>query len=261
MISTPHRPQSACQRRHMNMFYLIDTSGSMNYNNCIQSVNNAMNESITILRDIATSNYDNNDIYIQCATFADDARWLYDQAVSVRDFQWTDIHANGLTNFKAALDLLEKQLHRETGLGTNTRHLRPAVILLSDGDPDPDWEPSLERLQQNPWFRQAYKIAIAVGCKPENQGMQQALTAFTEPLDSGGENIIINVQDKNMHKLYDVIKFVSSTVSRLGSRNLSGDNSVSAQIHEHIFEHYTVDKDDTSILVSGTNPAANVRWF
>lgn len=28
-----------CARRRMNMFYLIDTSGSMNHNGCIESVN------------------------------------------------------------------------------------------------------------------------------------------------------------------------------------------------------------------------------
>lgn len=38
-----------CARRRMNMFYLIDTSGSMNHNGCIESVNEAMPEIIEII--------------------------------------------------------------------------------------------------------------------------------------------------------------------------------------------------------------------
>lgn len=212
----------------MNMFYLIDTSGSMNYNKCIDSVNAAMPEIVNILRDISDSNYDQSEIYLSCATFDDSSRWLYDRPVDVHDFRWANVKAGGFTDLAGAFRLLEEQMHSSAALGNENRHLRPAVILLSDGDPDEGWEEPLQRLQQNPWFRQAYKIAIAIGCSSQNGEMRRAITEFTKPLDAGGENIIIDV--RNMNKLYDVIKFVSATVSRLGSKNLSGNTGVSSEI-------------------------------
>ena len=45
-------------RRRMNMFYLLDTSGSMRYKDCIGSVNRAMPEIVDILREISESNHD-----------------------------------------------------------------------------------------------------------------------------------------------------------------------------------------------------------
>lgn len=174
-------------RRRMNMFYLLDTSGSMRYKDCIGSVNRAMPEIVDILREISESNHDQSDIYMSCITFDNDARQLYDTPVNVKDFRWANVQAEGLTNLKAALSMLESQMRRQQSSIAPGLQLRPAVLLLSDGDPDDGWEESLDRLQQNPLFRQAYKIAIAIGCKPANQEMRRALTRFADPLDAGGE--------------------------------------------------------------------------
>lgn len=208
------RPSS---RRRMNMFYLLDTSGSMRYKDCIGSVNRAMPEIVDILREISESNHDHSDIYMSCITFDNDARQLYDSPVNVKDFRWANVRAEGLTNLKSALTMLEHQMVNEQAAIATGMQLRPAVLLLSDGDPDDGWEEALDRLQGNRLFREAYKIAIAIGCKPANQEMRRALTRFAQPLDAGGEPIIISINE--LDKLYQVIKLVSSTVSRIGSRN------------------------------------------
>lgn len=199
------------------MFYLIDTSGSMNYHGCIDSVNAAMPEIIDILKDITNSNHDQGDIYLNCITFNNDARLLYDRSVAARDCVWTPLKANGLTNLGAAFNLLEKQLHGNSDLNSPQGHLRPAVILLSDGDPDEGWEQELDRLKENPWFKDAYKIAIAVGADAANITNRRALTRFTDPMNVGGSNNIIRVND--LSKLREVIRLVSATVSRLGSQS------------------------------------------
>ena len=195
------RPRPSARRR-MNMFYLLDTSGSMRYNDCIGSVNRAMPEIVGILREISDSNHDQSDIYLSCITFDNEARELYDAPVDVKDFRWADVKAEGLTNLKAAFDLLEAQL--QSG-----------------------WEEALDRLQANLWFRQAYKIAIAIGCKPSNIEMCRALTRFARPLDAGGEPVIISIDQ--LDRLYDVIKLVSSTVSRIGSSNAAAGGRSPAQ--------------------------------
>ena len=220
------RPRPSARRR-MNMFYLLDTSGSMRYNDCIGSVNRAMPEIVGILREISDSNHDQSDIYLSCITFDNEARELYDAPVDVKDFRWADVKAEGLTNLKAAFDLLEAQLQSGAAMSAPAGHLRPAVLLLSDGDPDDGWEEALDRLLANLWFRQAYKIAIAIGCKPSNIEMCRALTRFARPLDAGGEPVIISIDQ--LDRLYDVIKLVSSTVSRIGSSNAAAGGRSPAQ--------------------------------
>lgn len=239
------RPSS---RRRMNMFYLLDTSGSMRYKDCIGSVNRAMPEIVDILREISESNHDQSDIYMSCITFDNDARQLYDRPVNVKDFRWADVRAEGLTNLKSAFNMLERQMVNEQATIAPGMQLRPAVMLLSDGDPDDGWEEALDRLQSNKLFREAYKIAIAIGCKPTNHEMRRALTRFAQPLDAGGEPIIISITE--LDKLYQVIKLVSSTVSRIGSRNAgaNGGNNTSQQI-------LNVIRDETGQIIGVNVPA------
>ena len=233
MALTYLRPR-VCARRKMNMFYLIDTSGSMNYHGCIDSVNNAMPQIIGILRQISVANHDQGDIYLNCITFDSEARLLYERPVAAEDCVWAPLQASGLTNLGAAFDLLERQMHRSAALDSPHGHLRPAVILLSDGDPDDGWEAALERLRQNRWFRDAYKIAIAVGADAANVTNRRALSRFADPLNVGGKHNIIRVD--NLARLGEVIRLVSATVSRLGSqstdfREASVGDQVSREIH------------------------------
>lgn len=225
---------SPSSRRRMNMFYLLDTSGSMQYKDCIGSVNRAMPDIVSILREISESNHDQSDIYMSCITFDNDARELYDAPVNVKDFRWANVRAEGLTNLKAALTLLEKQICGQQHSIPPGLMLRPAILLLSDGDPDDGWEETLDRLQLNPLFREAYKIAIAIGCKPSNREMRRALTRFAQPFEAGGEPIIISIDQ--LDKLYQVIKLVSSTVSRIGSRSTGGSADPAQEIYESILD-------------------------
>lgn len=213
-----------CARRRMNMFYLIDTSGSMNYNGCLRSINSAMPEIGSILADISMSNHDFGEIFISCIAFGSEARLLHDYPVAATDFEWTDVKADGLTNLAGAFKLLEEQLHRDTGMNCAAGHLRPAIILVTDGDPDPGWEYALAELRKNRWFREAYKIGVAIGATAANVAMKRALMQFAMPDDPGGKPMIISVA--NLAKLHDILRLVSSTVSRIGSQTPETTGSV-----------------------------------
>lgn len=224
-----------CVRRRMNLYYLIDCSGSMNYNGCIESVNGTMPEIVEILRDVSLANNDHGDIYMSCITFSDSAQVCTPQPVSALSYSWTPVKAHGLTNMADALDKLDAQLTADLAAAGNRRFLRPAVIILSDGDPDPGWEEALERLEQNPMFRSAYKIAIAIGASPANVAMKRALTRFASDGTPGSVPNIISVTD--LTRLTDVIRMVSGTVSRIGSRTTGaggtpeGPDPVAAAVH------------------------------
>lgn len=217
MALTDLRPRP-CARRRMNMYYLIDTSGSMNHNGCIQSVNEAMPEIVEILRDVTAGNKDYGDIYLQCIAFSDTARLIDPVPVSAADYSWDTLEAYGLTNLAGAFELLDSRMRDTATEGGSC--LRPAVVLLSDGDPDEGWEEALERLRDNPMFRDAYRIAIAIGASPANVAMRRALTGFAD----SGTSVpnIISVTD--LSRLTDVIRMVSATVSRIGSRTASSNS-------------------------------------
>lgn len=210
-----YRP-TASPRRRMNMFYLLDTSASMKYKNRLNDLNRAMRDVLPILRDVSSQNNDMCDIYLSCIQFGSEARLIDAEPVNVYDYEWRDLDASGYTNLRDAFALLEQQMHRGEAMSSHTQHVRPAVFLVSDGDPDDGWREGLDALRANEWFQQAYKIAIAIGCKPENYAMRDALTEFSRPLRAGGDPLIINVQE--LGKLHEVIRIVSATVSRVGSR-------------------------------------------
>lgn len=221
----------------MNIYYLIDTSGSMNHNGCIQSVNTAMPEIIEILSDVTLNNKDHGDIYMSCITFSDHARAIDNHPISSLEYCWNPLEAGGLTNMAEAFELLDKQMLTDAADST-ARYLRPAVILLSDGDPDSGWEESLKKLEANPMYRNAYKIAIAIGAGGNNVTMRRALTRFAAREDGGAPNII-SVSDLN--RLTEVIRVVSATVSQVGSRTaangIKGNNDpVESELHRRISE-------------------------
>ena len=220
-------------RRRMNMFYLIDTSGSMNSNGCIQSVNAAIPEIIGILRQVSYSNKDLCDIYMSCIAFGDKARLLHNVPVLAEDFPWEDLEASGYTNLEAAFNLLDSQLNGDSVLNSREGHLRPAVILLTDGDPDEGWENGLRRLRKNPWFREAYKIAIAIGADASKAVMKKALVDFTESKPGETAGIVSVTQ---LDRLSEIIRIVSTSVSTIGSRSAETgrQGSVRKQISESI---------------------------
>ena len=119
----PFESVKPCARRQMNLFYLIDCSGSMRGNK-IESINQVMPDIMRTIADIDESNKDNAQIKVACLEFSSGCQWKYPQPVLANDFKWQDIQAGGVTDLGAA---------------------------------------ALKDLQSNKWFQVATKVAIAVG--------------------------------------------------------------------------------------------------
>lgn len=198
-----------CARRQMNLFYLIDCSGSMRGNK-IEAINQNMPEIMRMIAEIDDSNKDNAQIKVSCLEFATGVQWKYPEPVAASEFKWQDIVAGGSTDMGAAFRELKNQMSRTKFLASETGHYAPAVILLSDGQPNDDWESALKDLKTNKWFNAAIKVAIAIGESAE----QEPLRAFT-----GDEEMIITVH--SLDALKNVIKVMSRGVSQIGSNSSS----------------------------------------
>lgn len=205
-------------RRTMALFFLIDTSGSMSGNK-IGAVNDAIVNVLPMLEDISSSNPD-AEIKVAALEFSNGTKWLYNEPKSVEDFKWIDVQAGGLTSLGEACLELNSKLSRSGYMKSASGSYAPAIILLSDGGPTDNFDGGLQTLQGNNWFKNAIRIAIAIG----DDADLDVLARFT-----GNSEAVIKVQ--NIDALKQIIRVVAVTSSQIGSKSSSaGDTSKQDQV-------------------------------
>jgi uncharacterized protein YegL len=192
-------------RRQMVMFFLIDTSGSMEGTK-ISSVNTAIREVIPELRDIGGADID---LKIAVMEFSTGLRWQNPAGPApVETFSWSNLSADGATNLGAAFHDLNAKLSRNSFLQAPSASVAPVIMLMSDGLPSDDWEGPLAVLRNNNWFKSAVKVALAIGSDAD----AEILAQFT-----GTPETVLTVYTPET--LRAMIKKVSVTSSQIGSRS------------------------------------------
>ena len=202
-------------RRVMTLFYLVDTSGSM-AGSRIGTVNAAMEECIPLLKEVAQAN-DDAEIRVAILQFSNGASWITPQSgpVGLEDIIWNDLQAGGLTEFGAALNELDRKLSRNEYLKSQTGAYAPVILLLSDGGPTDNWEPELNQIKNNNWFKHAIKIAIDI----ESESDRYVLEKFT-----GNSEAILDAKDTN--SLKKMIHKVSVRASEFQSHSKQSQDTV-----------------------------------
>ena len=209
-------------RRTMTLFFVIDTSGSM-IGNKIGAVNDAVENVLPMLDEISASNPD-AEIKVAALEFSSGCNWLYDEPKLASEFVWQDVTASGLTSLGAACLELNSKLSRNGFMQTPSGSFAPAIILLSDGGPTDDFHGGLSKLKANNWFKNAIKIAIAIG----DDADKDVLTQFT-----GTNEAVFTVH--NIEALKQIIRVVAVTSSQIGSKSSSaGDATKQDQVVEEV---------------------------
>lgn len=214
-------------RKTMVLFLLIDTSGSMQGIR-IGQVNAAIEEMIPVIEEISEENSD-AEIKIAILTFSSGCEWVTRDVYGnpgpqeLESFLWNDLTAGGLTELGAACRELDKKLSKKEFLNSSTGNYAPAIILLSDGEPNDDWERGLSQLKQNRWFKVATKIAIGV-----DEMDTTALKEFT-----GSEETVVEVNSKDGNTLKKLLSRLATVSSSIQSHskpitNESGDDEEAA---------------------------------
>ena len=201
--------------RTMVLFYLFDKSGSMTGTK-IGQVNYAMKDIPKIIKEVSDG-APNANIMVAAATFSSDVEWITPKPETPEDFikHWHDIQAAGLTSLGAALKSLNEKMSRKAFLGDNPMgYLAPGIIILSDGAPTDNWEPELEALKKNNWFKSATKVAFAVGDDADKDVLAHIC---------GTNEAVVSI--KNPEKIRQYIKFVTATVSKTGTTSSTGKSS------------------------------------
>ena len=211
-------------RKTMIMFFLIDTSGSMDGDK-IATVNDAMREILPDIQNISNSNADAL-IKIAVLDFASGTEWVTPLPQDLDTFRWQNLEAGGVTDLGEACMELNAKLNRDSFLQDKVGNYAPVIILMSDGAPTDDFKSGLVALKQNKWFGAAIKIALAVGSDADFDSLAQ----FT-----GNKELVIPIMGKAMMKR--MIRFVSVTSSKIGSSKAgdgTGHEAKQQQVAEQI---------------------------
>ncbi len=203
--------------KELHMFYLLDTSGSMEGEGIAQ-LNSGMRETIRILKDKFETSGDAH-LRISVMTFSNAAQWVTGTPDSkyseyIEDFiDFPEQTAAGLTHLGDALRLLNKGLSRTEMLESPTGNKRPIIILMSDGAPNDDWQSALREIQQKKWFQQAIKIGIALGSHAKEDVLAEVV---------GDREGVLRVT--NMSQFASMLVAVSVTSSLAGSKSVVNDD-------------------------------------
>ncbi|MFN8486376.1 MAG: VWA domain-containing protein [Caldilineaceae bacterium] len=151
-------PGGALASRPLHFFWIVDCSGSM-AGKKIQELNFAIREAIPEMQRVALEN-PNAQVLVRAITFANHAQWHIAQPTPIRDFRWSDMRADGVTDMGRALRMVADQL---TPANMSPRGLPPVLVLISDGRPTDDYNSGLRALLDQQWGKKAVRIAIAIG--------------------------------------------------------------------------------------------------
>lgn len=233
-------------RKTMTLFFLIDTSGSMSGNK-IGAVNDAIANVLPMLEDISSSNPD-AEIKVAALEFSNGTKWLYNEPKSVEDFKWIDVQAGGLTSLGEACLELNSKLSRSGYMKSASGSYAPAIILLSDGGPTDNFDGGLQSLQSNNWFKNAIRIAIAIG----DDADLDVLARFTRNSEA-----VIKVQ--NIDALKQIIRIVAVTSSQIGSKSSSAsDTSKQDQVIKDV--NQAVDNVDGASTAAAPDSSSYDDW-
>jgi len=207
----------------MVLFFVVDTSGSM-AGAKIGALNNVVEE---ILPMVGVISKNNNDAKIEIAVlqFQSGVKWSYPSPMPAEGFSWRALSAGGGTDFGAACKELATKLTRETsGMieQSETGYYAPAFILLSDGYPTDSYQSHLQTLKNNKWFKNGIKVAIAIEVDNEKAD-KKVLAEF-----AGTNELVYTAHD--IEALKTIIKFVTLTVSRIGSKSSDTDANKTKQV-------------------------------
>lgn len=226
-------------RRQMVLFFVIDTSGSMQGTK-IGAVNTAIREVLPELQDAGGSDVD---LKVACLTFSSGCQWMYPTPIASESFQWTNVDADGVTDLGAACCELSEKLSKNGFLKAPSGSVAPAIFLMSDGEPTDDFESGLAQLKQNNWFKYAIKVAVAIG----DDANKDVLAKFT-----GNIEAVITVHTPEALKKW--IRKVSITSSQIGSKSQpASDGQIQSKQDAMIDEIKDIQQSDPDLDSTSTS--------
>jgi len=187
------------------IIYVIETSGSAR----IAAVNQAMAETIEVLKDVSAKNQI-AELKIGVLQFASGARWVTDGLESIGDFHWNDLTLSGAADLGAALDELNINLSMSAISNSEVGYKVPVLIFMMDGSPTDDYMSALKKISDNNgYFKISTKICIAIDEDSDVEVLQEIAGCGDK---AKGRESVIQVTD--METLKKLLKFTNFITPR-----------------------------------------------
>lgn len=208
---------SGVAKKSLVIFFLIDTSGSMKGTK-MGELNTVMEELIPDLRRLGGAD---TDVKVAVLTFANTAMWMYPEPVSINNFSWSRLRADGATAMGEAFVELSAKMSRKGFLSSPSLSFAPVIFLITDGYPSDDYKGGLEVIRNNVWFQYGLKTALGIG----SEANDEMLAEFT-----GSEDTVVHAYSGS--ELARMIKIIAVTSSQIGSKSMTLENDEEHEITE-----------------------------
>ena len=161
------------QARPLPVFLLLDASGSMAESGKIEALNRAVQE---MLASFAAEPDLRAGIQVGAIAFGGDVR-VHMQLLDAEDAKskWKPLPAQGNTPLGQTLTKLRLML--EDKALVPSRSYRPTLILVSDGQPNDEWQEPLKLLLESPRASKAVRMAMAIGPDADVPMLQRFLNS------------------------------------------------------------------------------------
>lgn len=197
--------------RRLPVYFLLDTSGSMN-GEPIQALNNAMSGMINTLRSDAQAS---ETLWLSIITFDREVNEI-SPLTELPSFQLPEIVCpqSGPTNTGKALELLYSKVTKEVRKGTPTQKgdWRPLLFIFTDGKPS---DPQLYS-EMIPKIK-SLNFGAIVGCAAGNKGDNAKLKELTDT--------VVHLDTADSTTLKQFFKWVSDTIEQ-GNKSMGTTDTV-----------------------------------
>ena len=192
----------------LNMFFIVDVSGSMKLEKRIDAVNEAFTQMIPALRDLQLRVKSEFELRIAILTFDHTARWIV-PPTPILEYNHEEIQCSKwVTYYSEAFKVFGEKLTRKEYMAHSGKIAAPYIMFMTDGEPteEDDYQPALDSLLQNGWFTASQRFAVLIGKDAINSPRARAaVSQFVKNEKEGIVNaadataIAAEVQAKTIH--------------------------------------------------------------
>lgn len=195
--------------RSVPVILLLDTSGSMRSSGNIDILNSAV---FQMLDDFCAHDDSNVAINVAVYAFGPDVREIIPlMNVFEAKEKYQNMTANGGTPLGGVLRQVKTQLIEDKEK-LPSRSYRPTVVLVSDGNPNDDWEPALLDFKENGRSAKCVRMALGIGYETGDPSYKM-LSQFVSDSE-----LLFTASEAS--KIRSFFKFVTmSTIFRTASQN------------------------------------------
>ncbi|MCD2514717.1 VWA domain-containing protein [Massilia sp. G4R7] len=200
---------TVAKARPIPLYLLLDTSGSMSDQGKIDELNTAVR---TMLAEFEKEQQRETRIDVSVISFGHNGVQLELRNVAAADARasYRDLPADGLTPMGGALRMAKAMIEDKDETPSNA--YRPTIVLVSDGEPNDEWEEAMEAFIGSGRSSKCDRMAMAIGASAQRAPLELFL--------QGTENAVFDASHAaGIHAFFKQVTMSISVRSRAANPN------------------------------------------